>query len=104
MVIAMHKRESTGSECARVAAAALRWCWQVAPLHWPAPQFTPGRPLQPHRIRHRGDGFFFYSALPFWSGLAFSDRLNDAGVLTGSRDEQFDPKLYVTTRRADELR
>ncbi len=92
----MHNRHARGTGCARAAAAAVVLLAGCA-SHRPAPQFTPDAPYS-RTVSGAGETVCWCVKRALLSQGYMLDRPNDAGVLTGSRDEQSDPKLNVTTR------
>jgi hypothetical protein len=94
--IVMHRKNSTGSglACAVVvAAASLAGC-----AHHPPPQqFTASAPFS-RTFTGSGDAVCWSVKRALLSQGYMLDRPNDAGVLTGSRDEQPKPKLNISTR------
>jgi hypothetical protein len=97
VVIAMHNRQSTGTERAVVVATAAALLLAGCASHRPAPQFTPEAPFS-RTVSGPGETVCWCVKRALLSQGYMLDRPNDAGVLTGSRDEQSDPKLNVTTR------
>jgi hypothetical protein len=91
----MHNRKSTAVEraFATVAVALLAGC----ATHRPAPQFTADAPFS-RTFSGSGDTVCWSVKRALLSQGYMLDRPNDAGVLTGSRDEQPKPKLNVTMR------
>ncbi len=92
----MERRRYTGAMCACAAAAALAMLAGCA-SHRPAPQFTSDAPFS-RVLPGSGDTVCWSVKRALLSQGYMLDRPNDAGVLTGLRDEQSDPKLNVTTR------
>lgn len=91
----MHCHESTGSAC---AAAAMAAALSVGCAHHPPPQqFSAAAPFS-KTFTGSGDTVCWSVKRALLSQGYMLDRPNDAGVLTGSRDEQPKPKLNVTTR------
>jgi uncharacterized protein DUF2242 len=91
----MSRHDSTGSKlaCAAIAAGALLGC-----AHHPPPaQFTASAPFS-RTFTGSGDTVCWSVKRALLSQGYMLDRPNDAGVLTGSREEQPKPKLNITTR------
>lgn len=92
----MHRDESTGSAltcAAAVAVVVLSGC-----AHHPPPQqFTASAPFS-RTFTGSGDTVCWSVKRALLSQGYMLDRPNDAGVLTGARDDQPKPKLNVTTR------
>jgi hypothetical protein len=94
----MHIRKSTGPQCACAVAAAVALVAGCASHHRPPPpQFTMNAPFS-QTFSGSGDSVCWSVKRALLSQGYMLDRPNDAGVLTGSRDEQPQPKLNVTTR------
>jgi len=92
----MSRHESTGSKlaCAAVATGALL----AGCAHHPPPaQFTASAPFS-RTFTGSGDTVCWSVKRALLSQGYMLDRPNDAGVLTGSREEQPKPKLNITTR------
>lgn len=93
----MYNRKSTAAErafAATVAVALLAGC----ATHRPAPpQFTADAPFS-RSFSGSGDTVCWSVKRALLSQGYMLDRPNDAGVLTGSRDEQPQPKLNVTLK------
>lgn len=79
---------------AGVAIALLGGCAHHRP---PPPQFTADAPFS-HTFSGSGDAVCWSVKRALLSQGYMLDRPNDSGVLTGSRDDQPQPKLNVTTR------
>jgi len=92
----MHNRKSTRAARAFAATAALVLLAGCA-THRPAPQFTANAPFS-RTFSGSGDTVCWSVKRALLSQGYMLDRPNDAGVLTGSRDEQPQPKLDVTIR------
>ncbi len=92
----MHSHNSTGSELICVAAAAIAMSAGCA-HHPPPQQFTPAAPFS-RTFTGSGDAVCWSVKRALLSQGYMLERPNDAGVLTGSRDEQPKPKLNVTMR------
>jgi uncharacterized protein DUF2242 len=92
----MDNRKSTAAECAFAAAAValLAGCASHRP---PSQQFTADAPFS-RTFSGSGDTVCWSVKRALLSQGYMLDRPNDAGVLTGSRDEQPEPKLNVTLR------
>jgi hypothetical protein len=92
----MDNRKSTAAECAFAAAAValLAGCASHRP---PPQQFTADAPFS-RTFSGSGDTVCWSVKRALLSQGYMLDRPNDAGVLTGSRDEQPEPKLNVTLR------
>jgi hypothetical protein len=92
----MHNRKSTAAERAFAAAAValLAGCASHRP---PPQQFTADAPFS-RTFSGSGDTVCWSVKRALLSQGYMLDRPNDAGVLTGSRDEQPQPKLNVTLR------
>jgi hypothetical protein len=92
----MHNRKSTTAERAFAAAAValLAGCASHRP---PPQQFTADAPFS-RTFSGSGDTVCWSVKRALLSQGYMLDRPNDAGVLTGSRDEQPQPKLNVTLR------
>jgi hypothetical protein len=92
----MRRDKSAGSAlafAAAVAAVVLAGC-----AHHPPPQqFTASAPFS-RTFTGSGDAVCWSVKRALLSQGYMLDRPNDAGVLTGSRDDQPKPKLNVTTR------
>jgi hypothetical protein len=91
----MHNRKSTRAARAFAATAAVALLAGCA-SHRPAPQFTADAPFS-RTFSGSGDAVCWSVKRALLSQGYMLDR-NDAGVLTGSRDEQPQPKLNLTTR------
>jgi hypothetical protein len=92
----MSRHESTGSNlaCAAIAAGALL----AGCAHHPPPaQFTASAPFS-RTFTGSGDTVCWSVKRALLSQGYMLDRPGDAGVLTGSREEQPKPKLNITTR------
>jgi Uncharacterized protein conserved in bacteria (DUF2242) len=92
----MHTNKSTriGLVSSLAAAAAL----QAGCAHHPPPQqFSPAAPFS-RTFTGSGDAVCWSVKRALLSQGYMLDRPNDAGVLTGLKDEQPKPKLNVTTR------
>jgi len=92
----MSRHESTGSKlaCAAIAAGALL----AGCAHHPPPaQFTASAPYS-RTFTGSGDTVCWSVKRALLSQGYMLDRPGDAGVLTGSREEQPKPKLNITTR------
>lgn len=92
----MHNRKSTAIERAFAATAAVALLAGCA-SHRPKPQFTADAPFS-RTFSGSGDTVCWSVKRALLSQGYMLDRPNDAGVLTGSRDEQPQPKLDVTIR------
>jgi len=92
----MHSPNSTALERACVAAAVIALLAGCA-QHRPPAQFTADAPFS-RTFTGSGDAVCWSVKRALLSQGYMLDRPNDAGVLTGSRDEQPKPKLNVTTR------
>ena len=92
----MDNRKTTAAECAFAAAAValLAGCASHRP---PPQQFTADAPFS-RTFSGSGDTVCWSVKRALLSQGYMLDRPNDAGVLTGSRDEQPQPKLNVTLR------
>jgi len=92
----MANRKTTAAECAFAAAAValLAGCASHRP---PPQQFTADAPFS-RTFSGSGDTVCWSVKRALLSQGYMLDRPNDAGVLTGSRDEQPQPKLNVTLR------
>jgi len=91
----MHIRQPTGSGivCAALAAVGLAAC-----AHHPPPQqFSASAPFS-KTFTGSGDTVCWSVKRALLSQGYMLDRPNDGGVLTGSRDDQPNPKLNVTVR------
>lgn len=93
----MHSHKSTGPERACALAAALALLAGCAAHRPPPPLFTANAPFS-RTFSGSGDAVCWSVKRALLSQGYMLDRPNDAGVLTGSRDEQPQPKLNVTTR------
>ena len=94
----MHNRKSKSARIARVfAATAAVALLAGCASHRPAPQFTADAPFS-RTFPGSGDAVCWSVKRALLSQGYMLDRPNDAGVLTGSRDEQPQPKLNLTTR------
>ena len=92
----MHSHKSTGIGLVSSLAAAV--VLQAGCEHHPPPQqFTAGAPFS-RTFTGSGDAVCWSVKRALLSQGYMLDRPNDAGVLTGSKDEQPKPKLNVTTR------
>ena len=92
----MHNCKSTRAArafAATAAAALLAGC----ATHRPAPQFTANAPFS-RTFSGSGDTVCWSVKRALLSQGYMLDRPDDAGVMTGSRDEQPKPKLDVTIR------
>ena len=94
----MHNRKSKSARAARAfavtaAVALLAGCAS----HRPAPQFTADAPFS-RTFSGSGDTVCWSVKRALLSQGYMLDRPDDAGVMTGSRDEQPKPKLDVTIR------
>jgi hypothetical protein len=90
----MHSYKSTGPEFMGIAAAALL----AGCAHHPPPQqFSATAPFS-RTYTGSGDAVCWSVKRALLSQGYMLDRPNDAGVLTGSRDEQPKPNLNVTMR------
>jgi hypothetical protein len=94
--IAMHNHKSTGIEIACAVAAGMALLAGCAHRP-PPPQFTASAPFS-HTFPGSGDQVCWSVKRALLSQGYMLDRPSDAGVMTGSRDEQPKPKLNVTTR------
>jgi uncharacterized protein DUF2242 len=92
----MHRFKLTGSMGACTALALVVLLAGCA-AHRPAPQFTSDAPFS-RILSGSGDTVCWSVKRALLSQGYMLDRPNDAGVLTGLRDEQSEPKLNVTTR------
>ncbi len=92
----MRNRKSTRAARAFAATAAVALLAGCA-SHRPAPQFTADAPFS-RTFSGSGDAVCWSVKRALLSQGYMLDRPNDAGVLTGSRDEQPQPKLNVTIR------
>src|ERR1700742_725573 len=92
----MRSRKSTGLECVYTAAAAVALLAGCA-HHPPPKQFSADAPYS-RNFTGSGDEVCWSVKRALLSQGYMLDRPNDAGVMTGSRDEQPEPKLNVTTR------
>ena len=91
----MH-RKSTGVELACAAAAAIALLAGCA-HHPPPQQFSASAPFS-RTFPGSGDEVCWSVKRALLSQGYMLDRPSDAGVMTGSKDEQPNPKLNVTTR------
>jgi len=92
----MHSHNSTGIGLVSSLAAAV--VLQAGCAHHPPPQqFTAAAPFS-RTFTGSGDSVCWSVKRALLSQGYMLDRPNDAGVLTGSKDEQPKPKLNVTTR------
>ena len=91
----MH-RKSTGVELACAAAAAIALLAGCA-HHPPPQQFSASAPFS-RTFPGPGDEVCWSVKRALLSQGYMLDRPSDAGVMTGSKDEQPNPKLNVTTR------
>jgi hypothetical protein len=92
----MHSDKSTGPEFICIAATAIALLAGCA-HHPPPQQFTAAAPFS-RTFTGSGDAVCWSVKRALLSQGYMLDRPNDAGVLTGSRDEQPQPKLNVTMR------
>ena len=92
----MDNRKWTAAECA-FAAAAVALLADCASHRPPPQQFTADAPFS-RTFSGSGDTVCWSVKRALLSQGYMLDRPNDAGVLTGSRDEQPQPKLNVTLR------
>ena len=92
----MHRQDSTALERVCAAAAVLALLAGCA-HHRPPAQFTADAPFS-RTFTGSGDAVCWSVKRALLSQGYMLDRPNDAGVLTGSRDEQPKPKMNVTTR------
>jgi hypothetical protein len=92
----MHSQRSTMTELTCVAVAAIGLLAGCA-HHPPPQQFTTAAPFS-RTFTGSGDSVCWSVKRALLSQGYMLDRPNDAGVLTGSRDEQPNPKLNVTMR------
>jgi hypothetical protein len=92
----MHRGKLTGAMggCAALGVIALL---AGCAAHRPAAHFTSDAPFS-RVISGSGDTVCWSVKRALLSQGYMLDRPNDAGVLTGLRDEQSEPKLNVTTR------
>jgi len=91
-----HHRKSTGQ--LRVGAAAVAFVLLSGCAHRPPPpQFAADAPFS-RTFAGSGDAVCWSVKRTLLSQGYMLDRPNDSGVLTGSRDDQPNPKLNVTTR------
>jgi hypothetical protein len=91
----MHTNNSTWVSIAGSLAAAA--ALQAGCAHHPPPQFTEAAPFS-KTFSGSGDAVCWSVKRALLSQGYMLDRPNDAGVLTGTKDEQPKPKLNVTTR------
>ena len=92
----MHTHKSTGIGLVSSVAAVV--ALQAGCAHHPPPQqFTAAAPFS-RTFTGSGDSVCWSVKRALLSQGYMLDRPNDAGVLTGSKDEQPKPKLNVTTR------
>jgi hypothetical protein len=92
----MHNHKATGIGLVSSLAAAV--ALQAGCAHHPPPQqFTAAAPFS-RTFTGSGDAVCWSVKRALLSQGYMLDRPNDAGVLTGSKDEQPKPKLNVTTR------
>ena len=92
----MHTHKPTGIGLVSSLAAAV--ALQAGCAHHPPPQqFTAAAPFS-RTFTGSGDAVCWSVKRALLSQGYMLDRPNDAGVLTGSKDEQPKPKLNVTTR------
>jgi hypothetical protein len=87
----------TGNSKYAYAAAALVALLAGCASHRPAPEFTPDAPFS-RMVSGSGETVCWSVKRALLSQGYMLDRPNDAGVLTGLRDEQSQPKLNITTR------
>jgi hypothetical protein len=92
----MHSHKSTGVELACAAAATIALLAGCA-HHPPPQQFTASAPFS-RTFPGSGDQVCWSVKRALLSQGYMLDRPSDAGVMTGSRDDQPKPKLNVTTR------
>jgi hypothetical protein len=92
----MHNCKSTRTARAFAATAAVALLAGCA-THRPAPQFAANAPFS-RTFSGSGDTVCWSVKRALLSQGYMLDRPNDAGVMTGSRDEQPKPKLDVTIR------
>ena len=92
----MHSHKSTGSGLVCVAAAASSLLAGCA-HHPPPQQFSAAAPFS-RTFTGSGDAVCWSVKRALLSQGYMLDRPNDSGVLTGTRDEQPNPKLNVTMR------
>jgi Uncharacterized protein conserved in bacteria (DUF2242) len=96
--IVVHKDKSTALERTCVAGAAIALLAGCASHHRPPPpQFSADAPFS-RTFSGSGDAVCWSVKRALLSQGYMLDRPNDAGVLTGSRDEQPQPKLNVSIR------
>src|ERR1700693_2697851 len=94
----MHNRKSKSARAARAfAATAAVALLAGCASRRPAPQCTADAPFS-RTFSGSGDAVCWSVKRALLSQGYMLDRPNDAGVLTGSRDEQPQPKLNLTTR------
>jgi Uncharacterized protein conserved in bacteria (DUF2242) len=94
----VHKDRATGLERTCAAAAAIVLVAGCASHHRPPPpQFTANAPFS-RTFSGSGDAVCWSVKRALLSQGYMLDRPNDAGVLTGSRDEQPQPTLNVSIR------
>ena len=91
------KRNVTGQTRVGAAAVALALLGGCAHHRPPPPQFTADAPFS-RTFNGSGDAVCWSVKRALLSQGYMLDRPNDSGVLTGSRDDQPQPKLNVTTR------
>ena len=89
----MHTYKQIGLVSSLAAAVAL----QAGCAHQPPKEFTAAAPFS-RTFTGSGDAVCWSVKRALLSQGYMLDRPNDAGVLTGSKDEQPTPKLNVTTR------
>jgi Uncharacterized protein conserved in bacteria (DUF2242) len=82
---------------AMVSSLAAAIALQAGCAHHPPPQFTAAAPFS-KTFTGSGDAVCWSVKRALLSQGYMLDRPNDAGVLTGSKDEQPNPKLNVSTR------
>jgi hypothetical protein len=93
----MHNHNFTGREFLGVALLATTLMAGCAHHRPPPPQFASDAPYS-RTFSGSGDSVCWSVKRALLSQGYMLDRPNDAGVLTGSRDAQPQPKLNVTTR------
>jgi hypothetical protein len=91
------RRGKTGEARYAYVAAAMVALLGGCASHRPAPEFTPDAPFS-RIVSGSGETVCWSVKRALLSQGYMLDRPNDAGVLTGLRDEQSQPKLNVTTR------
>jgi hypothetical protein len=92
-----HNTASTGHARICGAAAAIALLGGCAHHRPPPPQFTADAPFS-RTFPGSGDAVCWSVKRALLSQGYMLDRPNDSGVMTGSRDDQPEPKLNVTTR------